>query len=287
MAVVGLGLIGGSMAKVLKKRTGCTVLGFDQDTGTLQKALACGAVDRIGQPADLAGCQLVFVALYPGDTVSFVLGALERGQLSPGTILSDLCGIKRYLRDSLAAPCREKGVHYVGAHPMAGRETSGFDSALDTLYDNASVILTPDGDTDPAAVESLRRLFRQLGFGRIVQTDPEHHDQMIAYTSQLAHVLSSAYIQNPLSTAYSGFTGGSFQDLTRVARLNCAMWGELFDRNRDLLCQQLDVLMDLLGQYRDALANRDEAALRFLMERGTQIKNRLLKEAQQADLSVE
>lgn len=170
---------------------------------------------------------------------------------------------------------------------MAGRETSGFDNALDSLYDNASVILTPDADAAPAAVEALRCLFKKLGFGQIVQTDPEKHDQMIAYTSQLAHVLSSAYIQNPLSTAYSGFTGGSFQDLTRVARLNCDMWGELFDRNRDLLCQQLDVLMELLGAYRDALKRQDEAALRFLMERGTRIKNQLLKEAQQPDLSVE
>ena len=287
VAVVGLGLIGGSMAKALKKKTGCTVLGLDRDGPTLEKALAAGAIDQAAQPADLAGCQLVFIALYPGDTVDFVRSALEKGQLSPGTILSDLCGIKRYLQDSLALPCREKGVHYIGAHPMAGRETSGFDSALDNLYDNASVVLTPDSGADPAALEALRQLLRELGFGRIVQTSPEHHDRMIAYTSQLAHVLSSAYIQNPLSTAYSGFTGGSFQDLTRVARLNCDMWGELFDRNRDLLCQQLDVLIELLGEYRTALENRDEPALRFLMERGTRIKNQLLEERQQADLSVE
>lgn len=277
IGIVGLGLIGGSLAMTLKRRTKAVVYGFDRDEITLKKALNTGAIDGANKP--LSECDILFVALYPHAAEEFVSAHIQ--ELSPGTIVSDLCGVKRKIAASAEPICHAAGVHYIGAHPMAGRELSGFDNAKDTLFEGASVILTPKDDADPEIVQALGAFFVQAGFGRVVRTTPEHHDRMIAYTSQLAHVLSSAYIQNPLAQDYSGFTGGSFQDLTRVARLSADMWGELFFQNSDELIMQLDVLIDKLKDYRRALLQQDQDSLWSLMEQGTRIKNCLLQHSQE------
>ena len=275
MAVVGLGLIGGSLAKALKKKTGCTVVGFDRDDGTLAKALASGAIDRAGQPDDLTGCQLVFIALYPGDTVDFALGALEKGQLAPGTILSDLCGIKRFLRDSLALPCREKGVHYVGAHPMAGREFSGYLWSEDNLFEGASFIITKAEKSNPESVDTVANLAKQLEFGKIVITTVEEHDRVIAYTSQLAHVVSNAYVKSDTANRFEGYSAGSFQDLTRVARLDPDMWTQLFLMNPQPLSDEIGIIIENLKKYKEAIDKGDSEELRRLLKEGSDIKKRL------------
>ena len=277
--IVGVGLIGGSMAMALKAHTSMTVLGWDTDPQSLRAATEAGAIDSF--QGRLEDCDLVILALYPKATVDFVQEHIH--QLRPGALVVDLCGIKRYVCGELSPFCRDHGVLFVGAHPMAGRETSGFSSARPGLYDGASIILTPDPWSDPAALDLAEELFLSLGFGRVVRTTPEKHDEMIAYTSQLAHILSSSYIQNPLATQFSGFTGGSFQDLTRVSRLNCQMWGELFDRNQDMLCNQLDLLIEKLIDYKKALRGHDRPELERLMETGTAIKNQLLHELNNAE----
>lgn len=275
--IVGLGLIGGSLALALKKNTAVRVAGFDRDARALSLARERGAIEGQG---DARECDILFIALYPKAAVDWVRESLPA--LRPGALVVDLCGIKRYPCGALGPLCRENGLHYIGAHPMAGRECSGFDNALPTLFEGASLILTPDESFPPDLLRDLEGLMRQAGFAQFVHTSPEKHDEMIAYTSQLAHVLSSAYIQNPLAEEYSGFTGGSFQDLTRVSRLNPQMWGELFERNSDYLCDQLDALIQNLCDYKQALQQRDSARLFALMQRGTQIKETLLRHAPKA-----
>lgn len=282
VGVAGVGLIGGSMAMALKSKTDLTVLGWDKNSATLEAALSSGTLDEAG--GDISRCNLLFVALYPQAAVDFVRA--HATALRPGSVVVDLCGIKRYLCGELTDFCRERGLHFLGAHPMAGRETSGFTSATPGLYEGASVILTPDEGLDARVLEDVKSLLGQVGFGRVICTTPQRHDEMIAYTSQLAHILSSAYIQNPLSAAFEGFsafTGGSFQDLTRVARLNCDMWGELFLRNSDMLCNQLDLLIEKLIDYKKAIRGGDAKTLRRLMEEGTAIKEQLLDELDNAE----
>lgn len=275
VGIVGAGLIGGSLAMTVKReRPQARVLVWDRDPTAVQKALLSGAADREGD--SLSECDIVFLALYPGAAIQYLQD--HAGQLRPGMVVTDLCGVKRCVCGTLGALCRERGAHFISAHPMAGRETSGFDSALPALYRGASIILALDGTEDKQTAERLERFFYGIGFGRVVHSDPDTHDEMIAYTSQLAHILSSAYIQNPLATRFSGFTGGSFQDLTRVSRLNCDMWGELFELNRDKLCDQLDLLIEKLIDYKKALRDGDREELFSLMETGTEIKNRLLDE---------
>lgn len=273
VGIVGLGLIGGSLAMTFKRRTNLTVCGYDRDASTCEKAAAAGAVDRADGP--LRECDALFVALYPGAACEYVRTHAE--EMRPGAIVSDLCGVKRAVQREMEPVCRAAGLRYVGAHPMAGRELSGFDNAQSTLFEGASMILTPSPDADAEALTTLETLFYESGFGRVVRTSPGHHDRMIAYTSQLAHILSSAYIQNPLAQDYSGFTGGSFQDLTRVARLSADMWGELFLKNSDELTGQIDVLIERLTEYKRALLAADHTALWTLMETGTQIKSELLR----------
>lgn len=275
-AIIGLGLMGGSTAKNLKTHTSITVYGHDRKEKTIADAIDQGAIDGRLTKAHLASCDLVVVALYPKDAVDFIIDHLNF--IQKGAVVIDLCGIKRFLHDQLWQPCQQRGIHYLGAHPMAGRETSGFAHSMESLYDEASMILTPDPDLPKVVLDRVRNLCRQMGFRQIVETTPEHHDDIIAYTSQLAHVLSSAYIQNPAAGQFNGFTGGSFQDLTRVSRLNETMWGELFLRNKDMLTKHLGYLIGKLESYKQSLEQEDTATLFQLMERGTTIKNRLLQE---------
>lgn len=272
VGIVGLGLIGGSMGLALR-RDGIRVFGFERSPESARQALQRGAADRID--GELKDCALVLLALYPGAAVEFVREHIA--EFRQGALIADLCGIKRCVCGELEPLCAEHGLFFLGAHPMAGRETSGIGSALPGLFFGASLVLTPGEGLPEELIEAFSGFMREhAGFGCVIRTSPEHHDRMIAYTSQLAHILSSAYIQNPLCERYSGFTGGSFQDLTRVARLNSGMWGELFQKNRDMLCEQLDVLIDNLQRYRQALAAGDSGQLLALMENGTRIKEALL-----------
>ena len=173
-----------------------------------------------------------------------------------------------------SGPLNRLGVRFVGCHPMAGREFSGFDYARADLFDGASFILTPDEHTDPSAVAELEAFARSIGFGQTVTASPEEHDRIIAATSQLAHVVSNAYMKSPTLQKEAGFSAGSYLDLTRVAKLNEEMWTSLFLLNREALLYEVDTIMEHLSQYRDALNRQDAPGLRELLKEG-----RLLKEA--------
>ena len=272
-AVVGLGLIGGSMAKALSHFTSSRVIGYDRDTQVLEQALASGAVQKIGAPEDLSSCDLVLLALYPQDSVTFVQSHAK--YFRKNAVAVDLCGVKSVVCGPLFPFAREHGFFFVGGHPMAGKEVSGFSHSDERLFSGASMLLVPDDSTPSGLLSDLDRLFRALGFAKVIHTTPENHDQMIAYTSQLAHVVSSAYIKSPTSRKHQGYSAGSFRDLTRVAKLNETMWSELFLENREPLLEEIDTILFHLREYRDAIADNDREALTRLLREGREIKERV------------
>ena len=270
IGIVGLGLIGGSMAKSIKKRTGHSVYGIDLDGETMDLARMCGAIDGVLTGQTLGKCHIILLAVRPG---AAVLWAREHAaEISAGAILVDLCGVKRKVVAELTPIARRQGFTYVGGHPMAGRERGGFVSSLEDLYVGASMILTPDEETDPEKLETLKAFFLDLVFGGITFSDPEEHDQIIAFTSQLAHIVSSAYVKSPEAQRRRGFSAGSFQDMTRVARLDEDMWTELFLADADYLTAELDELIGHLNEYARALKERDEEGLRALLRDGREKK---------------
>ncbi len=276
IGVIGLGLIGGSFAKSIKQNTPHIVAGYDISEDAVLQALTESAIDKRLDDAALARCDLLFVALYPAATITEVLARLPL--MKKGCIITDLCGVKRAVCDALDAPCRDAGLVFVGGHPMAGREFSGFAHSLPTLFSGASFILTPTRPDDVAqaqAVTMLKTLARELGFRQTVVTTPAHHDGVVAFTSQLAHVLSNAYVKSPRATEHDGYSAGSFKDLTRVAKLNETMWSELFLHNSDYLTDELTLLIDNLTAYRSALTAQDGDTLTQLLREGREIKEGL------------
>jgi prephenate dehydrogenase len=268
--VVGLGLIGGSLAKALSAHPGQQVWGLDTSRETLDAALAEGAIAKVVSGGDLAEADITWICLHPRQALDFILGHAD--DFGACHIVTDVCGVKTYLVYPAHQALRERGVRYVGCHPMAGREFSGYAYAQTNLFEGASFILTPLEDTDRDAVECLRDAAAMIGFGRVVVTTPEHHDQVIAFSSQLAHVVSNAYVKSPMLQDESGFSAGSFQDMTRVARLNADMWTDLFLANSPALSRELEGLIGHLEQYRDAIARQDGERLRRLLEEGNALK---------------
>lgn len=275
VGIVGLGLMGGSLAKAIRAQTSCQVFGFDIDQGTMEAALSQGVLAGELGREELASLDLLVVALFPQDTVDYIRQAAE--VLRPGTLVCDLCGVKAFVQEQVGELCRSRGLSYIGCHPMAGRECWGYAHTDAGLFQGASMILCPGG----AKEEELRELegfWLRLGFGRCVRTSVQHHDRMISYTSQLAHVLSNAYVKNPASREFSGYTGGSFQDLTRVAKLNPTMWSELFLCNRENLLRDTRRLIEQLEDYAKALEQGNGEALFSLLQEGSRIKEQLLEE---------
>ncbi len=270
VGIVGLGLIGGSMAKSVKARTAHTVYGIDLDRETMTMARMCGAIDAPLTEENLPQCDLILVAIRPGAAVEWVRQNAPR--IAKSAILVDLCGVKRTVVADIAPIAAAHGFAYIGGHPMAGRERGGFTSASDSLYVGASMILTPDQRTDMQLLAALKAFFLDLGFAGLTFSDPEEHDRIIAFTSQLAHIVSSAYIKSPEAQRRRGFSAGSFQDMTRVARLDEDMWTELFLDDADYLTTELDELILHLTEYAEALRARDAQRLHSLLRDGREKK---------------
>ncbi len=259
IGIVGLGLIGGSMAKSIKVRTAHTVWGIDLDTETMTLSRLSGAIDGTLTQENIPACDLLLIAIRPSI-------------FSKSVIVVDLCGVKRNVCAQLAPIAKEYGFAYIGGHPMAGRERGGFVHSSEDLFAGASMILTPDQNTDMRMLETLKAFFTDIGFAGLTFSTPEEHDRIIAYTSQLAHLVSSAYIKSPEAQRRRGFSAGSFRDMTRVAHLDEAMWTELFLDDADYLTEQLEILIDHLNEYRRALAARDAEELQALLKDGREKK---------------
>ena len=273
VGIVGLGLIGGSLARSIKVHTDFEVLGMDINSQTMLQANLLGAIDGTLTEDNLARCDVVLVALYPAAIVTWITE--HQDAFRPGAWVIDCGGVKEAVCMPLNALAQGKPWHYCGGHPMAGREFSGFRYAKDDLFDRASMILTPPRDAGPEVRTWLKDFFLTIGFRRVQFTTPREHDEMIAYTSQLAHVVSSAYVKCPLAQKHRGFSAGSFADMTRVAKLNEDMWTELFFDNRDALLPEINGLIDRLAAYRDALAAEDHQAMKQLLREGREIKEAL------------
>jgi len=270
IGIVGLGLIGGSMAKSIHLRTAHTIWGVDLKSETMNMARMCGAIDAPLTDENLPECDLILVAIRPGDAIHWIR---EHAPLiSKSAILVDLCGVKRVVVDAVTPIAREYGFTYVGGHPMAGRELSGFTASTDCLYAGASMILTPVPDTKEETLETLNNVFHDIGFARLTYSDPEEHDRIIAFTSQLAHIVSSAYVKSPEAQRRRGFSAGSFRDMTRVARMDEEMWAELFMADSDYLTHELDVLIQNLTDYSNAIKSGDQALLQDMLRDGREKK---------------
>ncbi|MBQ8623285.1 MAG: prephenate dehydrogenase [Oscillospiraceae bacterium] len=268
VGVVGLGLIGGSVVKSARKYTDSIIFGADLDKNTLEKAINEGTLDGALTCGNMKDCDIVMVAIPPFATKSWIEANAEH---LTGTTLVDLCGVKRFICDA-AKPLAEKyGFCFVGGHPMAGKEVSGYENASAELFKNASMILTPEGVSDEK-VAWLREFFLSLGFGRVTISTPEEHDAIISYTSQLAHIASNAYIKSPSAQRQMGFSAGSYKDLTRVAKLDARLWTELFACNRDYVTEELRVLIANLNEYLQALESGDDELLQQLLQKGRDLK---------------
>ena len=252
VGIVGLGLIGGSLAKTIKLHTPYTVYGTDKNADTMRRAFLMEAIDGELTAETLPQCDVVLICLYPQGIIDYV--TTHAADFKPDSLVIDCGGVKQVICDALFPVSQRYAWHFIGGHPMAGREYS---------------------DDDPAVLQRARDFFMKLGFLRVQFTTPKTHDEMIAYTSQLAHVVSSAYVKCPLADKHRGFSAGSFADMTRVARLNEDMWTELFFDNREALLPVVEDLVQRVTEYRDALRDENREEMRKLLREGRETKERL------------
>ena len=271
VGVVGLGLIGGSMAKAYAAH-GARVLGLDMSDEVITSALECGAISGELTDSELGTLDLLLVALYPEATVEYV--SSHASLIGQGTVVIDLCGVKGAVCPACFRLAEEYGFTYVGGHPMAGFQFSGFKYSRDNLFRGASMIIVPGESAELELLDRVRELLSPCEFGRITITSAKNHDAMIAYTSQMAHVVSSAYIKSPSSSMHRGYSAGSYKDLTRVAKLNEDMWTELFFANREPLLSEIDIFIKEMKKYREALYRRDVEGMRTLLRDGIIAKER-------------
>lgn len=271
IAVIGLGLIGGSIAKALKARTQHEVFGYDRDPDVLLDAGSLGAIDAVATPETLSACDVVYLCLYPEGAVAYA--EQNAGRFGKHCIVTDVCGIKGAVAPRLSALAKKHGFLYIGGHPMAGKETNGFAASGAGLFTGASYILVPE-DAPEEALRTLERLAEEMGFGRTVRCSAAEHDRRIAYTSQVPHLLACAYVMSPECADHAGFSAGSYRDVSRVARINGPLWADLFLSNREALLAETDELLRNLTRLREAVARGEREPLTALLEEARSRKER-------------
>ncbi len=266
VGIVGLGLIGGSLAKAFHRDENITVLGTARTKKTTDFALLAGDIDGELTPERLAECDLVMLAAYPETCMQYLRENADR--FSTTGIVMDCGGTKQAICDMAFPLAEEHGFTFVGGHPMAGTQYSGLKYAKATMFDRAPMVIVPPRYDDIELLARVKALLKPLGFGRVSVTTAEKHDEMIAFTSQMCHIVSNAYIKSPTAGLHKGFSAGSYRDLTRVAWLNADMWSELILENRENMLAEMDCFITNLQKYRDAIADDDFDALRDLLQEG-------------------
>ena len=272
IGIVGLGLIGGSFAKAYHA-AGHKVLAFDTDETILDFARLSGNVDDVLSRENLKDCDLILICVYPQAAVDFL--EAEGPYFGKHPIVIDCCGTKRVLTEAGMAAAKRQGFTFVGGHPMAGTQYSGFKHARKDMYKGAPMVIVPPTNDDIDLLMRIKELLEPVGFRSITVSSAEEHDEMIAFTSQLAHVISSAYIKSPTARAHKGFSAGSYKDMTRVAWLNPDMWTELFLDNKENLVHEIDLLIEHLSEYKEAIAAEDSETLRKLLQEGKTLKEEI------------
>jgi prephenate dehydrogenase len=272
ICIVGLGLIGGSLAKALTCYTDASVVGMDKNGNSLTLALDEKSIRYVATDEDLANSDVVILAIPPTAIIHFLRD--NSAKFGQNTLVVDICGIKRDIMAAYDQYLLPKGIAFAGMHPMAGREVYGYEHSLADLFEGASLIIVKDKavDYDKTCLADFETCIKKTGFRRIVYSTAEKHDEVIAYTSQLAHIVSSSYIKSPSVYLESGYSAGSFRDLTRVAKLDEYTWSDLFLRNADNLINEIDEIQKHLEEYREVLAEKDKEKLEDLLRDGRERK---------------
>lgn len=269
VGILGLGLIGGSLARAYKL-AGHTVYVKNRDESMLSFAMLSGAVDGKLNEDTIPQCYLILLAIYPAGSADWL--EANAPLISKKALVIDCCGTKQLVCQRCFPIAKEYGFTFVGGHPMAGSQFSGFKYSRASLFQGAPMVLVPPVYDDMALLQRVKDALEPCGFGFFSVTTAADHDRMIAFTSQMPHILSNAFIKSPTALEHKGFSAGSYRDLTRVAWLNPGMWTELFLENRENLLFELDTYIQSLTQYRDALANQDEDTLYRLLDDGKKRK---------------
>lgn len=269
VGILGLGLIGGSLARAYHE-AGHQVLAYDRDRSVTEFAILAGAVDAPLTQENLSECDLLLLAVYPQAAIDYL--ETNAAQINKSAVVIDCCGTKRDICAVGFRLAQKHGFLFVGGHPMAGTHFSGSKYSRATLFKGAPMVLVPPVFDDMQLIDRVCKLLAPPAFGQFSVTTAEKHDEMIAFTSQLAHVVSNAYVKSPTAAAHKGFSAGSYKDLTRVAWLNPEMWTELFLENKDNLTREIDTLIEELRQYRDAMAADDPETLCRLLDEGKKRK---------------
>ncbi len=270
IVVIGLGIIGGSLCGALTK-AGYTVDGYARREETIEYAVRAGYIRQ--KAMDLSEYDVVFIAVPPYAT----MGYLDEATFKDGALVTDICGVKGVLETLVYS--KPRNYRYVGMHPMAGKETSGISSASPDLFVGANVIITHAPNTQQADVEELKTYISAMRFGRIVECSAKDHDKKIALTSQLAHIVSNAYVKSPEVIDCEGFTGGSFQDMTRIAGVDERVWTPLYACNRENVLTELNGLIAHLQAYRDALQAKDDDQLSKCLQEGRRIREQIKRDS--------
>ncbi|MBQ8336144.1 MAG: prephenate dehydrogenase/arogenate dehydrogenase family protein [Bacteroidaceae bacterium] len=265
VGIVGLGLIGGSAAKAYKA-CGHTVYAYDINSSIVGFARLEGVADGELSEQNIARCDLLLLAATPKASAGYLKENAEH--ISPKSLVVDFCGTKSMICEVGFSLASQYGFTFVGGHPMAGLQYSGYKYSKPTLFNGASFIMVPPAHDDIALLARVKESLAPLGFKKHVVSTAAFHDYMISYTSQMCHVVSNAFIKSPAAKSHRGYSAGSFRDFTRVSRLNEDMWTELFIENKEHLLPELELLISSLGEYRDAIASGDADALRQLLRDG-------------------
>ena len=269
VGILGLGLIGGSLARAYALE-GHTVLACEKDESILSFAMLAGAVHGKLDESTIPFCDLILLAIYPGGSAFWL--EQHAHLLSPTTLVLDCCGIKREICQRCFPLAQKYGFTFVGGHPMAGSQFSGFKYSRANLFSGQPMVLVPPVFDNIQLLHRVKEMLKPCDFGSFSVTTAEEHDKMIAFTSQMPHIVSNAYIKSPTAQNHKGFSAGSYRDLTRVAWLNPQMWAELFMENKENVLQELDFYIQSLTAYRDAIAFDDMPHLISLLEEGKKRK---------------
>lgn len=272
VGVVGLGLIGGSIAKGYHE-SGHTVYAWNRTASTLGFALISGDVDAELTKENVSECDLIFVCLYPKASIEWVREMAPYFGEKP--LVMDACGTKRDVCNACFKLAEEYGFTFVGGHPMGGTKDSGYKFSKGDMFYGCPMVVVPPRYDDIELYSRIKELLAPLKFGRYSITTAEDHDSMIAFTSQLSHVIASSYIKSPSAERQGGFAGGTYRDMTRVAYLNAPMWSEIFISNKDCLLAEIDSLIDNMSKYREAISEEDVDGLRELLAEGSRRKEKL------------
>lgn len=275
IAIIGLGLIGGSIAKAVKQNSDVFVVGWNRNESVAESALEQKAIDKIWDKKSVLESELIILALPPAATVEFL--RKNAGFIKKDTVVTDVCGIKAQIVYKCEKICKQNRLFFIGGHPMAGKEKGSFINSDAALFEGASYILTPTENTCETAKKAMTELTKIIKAKNITLASPKQHDRVIAFTSQLPHVLAGAYVKSPLCSERKGFSAGSFIDVSRVATADEKLWSELFLANKENLCTEIETLIKNLSAYCDAIKKENKNELAELIKQGREIKEKDIK----------